>query len=42
MPDASRSQLMAFADQVADLSPKFIDPDVAEGLQEEVAVPLGG
>jgi predicted extracellular nuclease len=39
--DAARSQLIAFADQVADFSPRFIDADVAEGLQEEVAVLLG-
>jgi hypothetical protein len=40
-PDAARSQLIAFGDQVADLSPRFIDADVATGLQEEVAVLLG-
>jgi hypothetical protein len=39
--DASRSQLIAFMDQVADWSPQFIDADVAEGLQEEIAVLLG-
>lgn len=40
--DAARSQLIGFADQVADWSPRFIDADVAEGLQEEIAVLLGG
>lgn len=40
-PDAARSQLIAFGSQVADLSPRFIDADVATGLQEEVAVLLG-
>ena len=40
--DAARSQLIAFSDQVGDLSPRFIDADVAEGLQEEVAVLLAG
>ncbi len=40
--DAARSQLIAFSDQVADFSPRFIDPDVAAGLREEVAVLLGG
>ena len=40
--DAARSQLIAFRDQVADLSPRFIDADVATGLREEVAVLLGG
>jgi hypothetical protein len=39
--DASRSQLIAFGEQVADWSPRFIDADVAEGLQQEVAVLLG-
>ena len=39
---AARSQLIAFSDQVADFSPRFIDPDVAAGLREEVAVLLGG
>ncbi len=38
--DAARSQLIAFSDQVADYSPQFIDPDVAAGLREEVAVLL--
>ena len=42
MTDAARSQLIAFADQAGDFSPRFIDADVAEGLQEEVAVLLGG
>ena len=40
--DAARSQLIAFSDQVGDLTPRFIDADVAEGLQEEVAVLLAG
>ncbi len=41
MTGAARSQLIAFGDQVEDFSPTFIDADVADGLQEEVAVLLG-
>jgi len=32
----------ALRNHVADWSPRFIDADVAEGLQDEVAVLLGG
>lgn len=39
---AARSQLVAFGLQVDDKSPRFIDADVAAGLQEELAVLLGG
>jgi predicted extracellular nuclease len=38
---AADSQLQAFIDQVGDLSPRFIDAGVAEGLQEEATALLG-
>ena len=38
---AANSQLQALFDQVGDLSPRFIDADVAEGLQDEATALLG-
>jgi predicted extracellular nuclease len=39
---ASRSQLIAFGDQLEDYTPRFIDAALAAEIQEELAVLLGG